>query len=139
VADRRDSTIDVTARKSLPKARIAHSHGERPQGDADDFGLTKQQLHELERRLKDARDPTRYMVVSRFGPGFVLYYNVSDNAFAMNEPRGGTLFKRRDAAIAVSRLLRPGIQVVRCTTKVRSGTRVPVLTAMWSVTKRSRK
>jgi hypothetical protein len=44
----------------------------------------------------------------------VLYYNVSNDTFGMNDPSLGTLFKRRVAAIAIQRLLRTGIQVVKC-------------------------
>jgi hypothetical protein len=44
----------------------------------------------------------------------VLYYNVSNDTFGMNDPSLGTLFKRRVAAVAIQRLLRTGIQVVRC-------------------------
>lgn len=37
--------------------------------------------------------------------------------FAMNDPSGGTLFKRREAAEAVKKLLSKGISVVKYTTK----------------------
>lgn len=37
--------------------------------------------------------------------------------FAMNDPKGGTLFKRREAAEAVKKLLSKGISVVKYTTK----------------------
>jgi hypothetical protein len=43
-----------------------------------------------------------------------LYYNVSNDTFAMNNPSLGTLFKRRTAAVAIQRLLRTGIQVIKC-------------------------
>jgi hypothetical protein len=43
-----------------------------------------------------------------------LYYNVSNDTFGMNDPSLGTLFKRRTAAVAIQRLLRTGIQVVKC-------------------------
>jgi hypothetical protein len=99
---------------------------------ADDFGLTRSQLRVIERRVKEARDPTRYLVVSRLGPRFLLYYNVTDNDFVMNRPAGGTLFKRRDMAVAAARLLRSGLHVVRCTTRIRKGVRVPVLPKRWA-------
>ena len=44
----------------------------------------------------------------------VLYYNVSNDTFGLNDPSLGTLFKRRTAVIAIQRLLRTGIQVVKC-------------------------
>ena len=57
------------------------------------------------------------MLASEFSRRFILYYNVSSGMFAMNEPSGGTLFKRREAAEAVKKLLSKGISVVKYTTK----------------------
>jgi hypothetical protein len=37
--------------------------------------------------------------------------------FVMNEPSGGTLFKRREAAESVKKLLGKGISIVKYTTK----------------------
>ena len=47
------------------------------------------------------------MIISRMLPGarFVLYYNVSDDVYAWNDPQGGTLFKRRQAAALIHRKL----------------------------------
>jgi len=67
-------------------------------------------------------------IVSEFGPRFALYYNVSDDVYAMNDPGGGTLFKRRAAAVAVKRLLGARVRVIRCNTK-RGKAPVPVLLA----------
>jgi hypothetical protein len=72
-------------------------------------------------------DRTRYLLVSRFTPRFALYYNVTDDMFVTNDPKGGTLFKKKNAAVAVQRLLRPSVQVVRCTSKRKDGVTVPVL------------
>jgi hypothetical protein len=94
--------------------------------DLDEEPLSRAQVRELRRRAADLDDPTRYLLVSRFGRRFELYYNVSDDVYAMNNPRGATLFKRRKAALAVKDLLGPGIQVIRCTTRREKGTRVPV-------------
>lgn len=60
-------------------------------------------------------DPVRYMLVSEFSRRFILYYNISDNVFAMNNPKGGTLFKRREAAESVRELLGKGISIVKYT------------------------
>jgi hypothetical protein len=98
---------------------------------ADDLGLTRSQLRVLDRRVKEALDPTRYLVVSRFGPRFLLYYSVTDNGFVLNRPASGTLFKRRDMAVATAKLLRSGLHVVRCTTRMRKGVRVPILPKRW--------
>jgi hypothetical protein len=93
----------------------------------DDEPLTQAQVRELRRRAADSDNPARYVLVSRFGPRFALYYNVSDDAYAMNDPRSATLSKRRRAALAVKQLLEPSIQVLHCTTKLDNGVRVPIL------------
>jgi len=76
--------------------------------------LTAAQKREIERRVRDADDRTRYLIVSGFGPRFALYYNVSDDTYAMNSPELGTLFKRRAAATAVQGLLGSGTEILRC-------------------------
>ena len=95
--------------------------------DFDDEPLTRAQVRELRRRAADLDNPFRYLLVSRFGRRFALYYNVSDDFYAMNEPRSATLFKRRKAALAVKQLLGPRIRVLRCATKRENGVRVPAL------------
>jgi len=47
----------------------------------------------------------------------MLYYNVSTGMFVMNNPGEGTLFKRREAAEAVKKILSKGISIVKYTTK----------------------
>ena len=90
--------------------------------------LTPAQIEELRRRLADSDDVTRYLLVSRMTPRFALYYNVSDDVYVMNDARGATLFKRREAALAVKRLLSSSnVEIVRCKSKRISGVRVPVL------------
>jgi hypothetical protein len=79
-----------------------------------DSDLSKSQLRELDRRLRDYRNPTRYLLATVFTPKFVLYYNVSNDTFGMTNPDLGTLFKRRAAAIAIRRLLRPDVQIIEC-------------------------
>jgi hypothetical protein len=69
----------------------------------------------------------RYLIEGGFGPKFRLYYNVTDDVYAMNNPVGGTLFKRRKAAVAVQKLLSGGKRIVRCTTRRRKGQLVPIL------------
>ena len=86
-------------------------------GIEDEEELSPAAIKELERRVRDSRDPIRYMLVSEFSRRFVLYYNVSDDVFAMNEPSRGTLFKRREAAKSVKRLLGRRISIVKYTTK----------------------
>jgi len=69
-------------------------------------------LRELKRRLKDARDPTRYVIVSAFGPRFLLYYNVADGAYPLNNLAHATLFKRLAEARAVMACLGDGHAVM---------------------------
>jgi hypothetical protein len=95
--------------------------------DDPDDDLPPAQIRKLQRRVADLEDPIRYLLVSEMGPRFALYYNVSEDVYAMNDPRGATLFKRRNAALAVKRLLGRGIRVVRCNSKRVDGVRVPVL------------
>jgi hypothetical protein len=82
--------------------------------DADDEPLTLAQMRELDRRMKDLDDRTRYLLVSVFGPRFVLYYNVSEDTYGMSEPAHATVFKRRAAAVAVRKMLGDGVQIVQC-------------------------
>lgn len=92
-----------------------------------DEELTPTQVRELRRRIADLDDATRYMLVSHMGPRFALYYNVSEDVYVMNDPRGATLFKRRNAALAVKRLLGGLLRVIQCRSKRVGGVRVPVL------------
>lgn len=77
--------------------------------------------------MADLDDATRYLLVSQIGPRFALYYNVSDDVYAMNDPRGATLFKRRKAALAVKALLGRSIRILRCKSKRINGVQVPAL------------
>jgi hypothetical protein len=76
--------------------------------------LTPAQTRELLRRVADSNDPRRYLIISRMLPGsrFVLYYNVSDDVYAWNEPDAGTLFKRRKAAELIQRTLGRGNELL---------------------------
>jgi hypothetical protein len=82
---------------------------------ADDVPpLTPAQSRELKRRLVDLKDRRRFLLVSAFTARTAFYYDVSRDTWGMNDPSLGTLFKRRATATAVQRLLRDGVQVVRC-------------------------
>ena len=59
------------------------------------------------------------MLTSEFGRKFILYYDVSRDVFVMNDPSGGTLFKRRQIAENVGKLLGRHILVVKFTNKGR--------------------
>ena len=111
-----------------PKARRDAVAPSENCGD-DDFVLTKAQLRELDRRVADMKDPVRYLIESRFSPRFRLFYNVSNDVYAMNNPADATLFKRRKAALAVQKLLGGGTQIIRCTTRRRKDQVIPVLSS----------
>src|SRR2546425_12584733 len=97
-----------TSRRQTPMARI---------NDAEVEPLSPAQIRELDRRIRDSRDPIRYMLVSEYSRRFILYYNVSDDVYAMNDPAGGTLFKRLKTAKNVKKLLSKGTSIVKYTTK----------------------
>lgn len=93
-----------------------------PASGADDIEpLTPAQVRELRCRVADLEDRTRYLLASVFSQRFVLFYDVSDDTFVMNDPTGATLFKRRRAAMAVRRLLDSGIEVLSCQVDDRGG------------------
>ena len=120
--------VRARARVRLPGPRGAAS-GRTTYRESDpvDDELTPAQIRELRRRMADLDDATRYLLVSQMGPRFALYYNVSEDVYAMNDPRGATLFKRRKAALAVKALLGASIRILRCKSKRVNGVQVPVL------------
>ena len=92
-------------------------------------------MRELDRRIADSEDRTRYLLVSVFTPRFALYYDVSEDTFAMNDPASGTLFKRRRAAQAIQRSLQGHVDVLQCLVSRRGRLikgSVPRLRASWS-------
>jgi hypothetical protein len=93
---------------------------QRPKPEPEVPPLTKRQVAELERRVTDAKDPMRYVIVSSFLPNFSLFYCPSDGVFAMNEIPKAALFKRKTEALAVARTLErrrrkrnKGLQVIQ--------------------------
>ncbi|MHC4431856.1 MAG: hypothetical protein ACYTBS_08455 [Planctomycetota bacterium] len=110
----------------MKRRKVAPSDNE----DPGDWELTPAQIREIKRRLADADDPIRYLLVSQMGPRFSLYYNVSDDTYVMNDPSAATLFKRRKVAESVKETLGRRIRVVRCRTRRRHGARVPVLASL---------
>jgi len=83
--------------------------------DADDIPeLSRAEMRELERRVKDLEDRTRYLLVSSIGSRIVLYYNIADDTFTWEEPKEATLFKRKAAASKVKSLLGRGVEIVEC-------------------------
>ena len=85
--------------------------------DVEDDQLSPEWIRELKRRVKDSRDPVRYMLVSEFSRKFILYYDVTSDTFAMNDASRGTLFKRREVAESVKAHLGKGVALVKFTVK----------------------
>jgi hypothetical protein len=85
----------------------------------EEWPLTAAQIRELNRRVDDLNDRTRYLLVSPFTRRFVLYSDVSRDVWAANEPANGTLFKRRAAATAIKALLRDSVRIVPCRVNAR--------------------
>lgn len=76
--------------------------------------LSKAELRELDRRVRDSDDRTRFMIASVMSPRFVLYYDVSHDVYVMNAPQSATLFKRSETARAVLGLLGGRCRVLKC-------------------------
>ena len=106
--------------------RKAHSPGQ-DEPDDDPWEMSPREVKELRRRVADLKDKTRYMLVVPFLPGSMMYYDVSTDCYAWNNPAGGTLFKRKKAAEAIRRLLGSGVVVVECSLARRNGVDVPIL------------
>jgi hypothetical protein len=104
--------------KSAPKAKRSRRPPTKHEL-GDDSDLSPAQVRELEKRIKDLDDRTRYLLVSILGPSFVLYYNVSEDTYGWNEPAHATLFKRRKAAQAIAQLLGDKDSVVQCSVNKR--------------------
>ena len=79
----------------------------------EDWELSKAQIREIERRVRDIDDPRRFVLASEFLPSFVLYYDVSDNVYVMNDLSAATVFKKK-AAAAIKDLLGKGVRIVEC-------------------------
>ena len=97
----RSARPDPAVTRALAQRKAWRGHMDRhlntrssrqPPGALDDDGepLTQAQVRELRRRAADLDDPARYLLVSQFRPRFALYYNVSDDVYAMNDPRSAT-------------------------------------------------
>lgn len=76
--------------------------------------MSRAEIRELERRVKDLEDRTRYLLVSQIGSKVVLYYNVSEDTYSWNDPKDTTLFKRREAAVKIQSMLGTGIKIAKC-------------------------
>lgn len=70
--------------------------------DGDYPPMSDEDIAELQRRVDDLEDPTRYMIKSDIGSTgvFILWYNVSDDTWCSDQP-SGTMFKREAYAEAI--------------------------------------
>jgi hypothetical protein len=76
--------------------------------------MSRAEIRELERRVKDLEDRTRYVLISQIGSKVVLYYNLSEDTYSWNDPKDTTLFKRREAALKIQAMLGTGIKIAKC-------------------------
>ena len=127
----------MTRGPKKPRATSAHPSTSRERVDP----VSPAFLRELKRRLKDARDPTRYVIVSAFGPRFLLYYNVADGAYPLNDLSHATLFKRLAEAKAVMACLGDGqvVMTVRLAKDGRVNRLTPLRTLLRETERRSPK
>lgn len=84
----------MTKRKSPQLKRRRRPDRVRARARNDKPDLPREWIQEIERRVRDSRDPVRYMLVSEFSRSFILYYDVSGDVFVVNAPAKGTLFKQ---------------------------------------------
>ena len=112
---RRPMARALRARTALPKVHEA------PAQPDDVAPLTRSQVRQLQRQIRDLDDRTRFLLVSVFTSKFVLYYDVSQDTYVMNNASLGTLFKRRAAAEAIRLLVSPNVEVARCRVNQRNG------------------
>lgn len=96
-------------------------------GEVEELVISAAALVRLRQAMADFKETRRFVIVRRVIPGYLMYYNVSDHGFVLNNPAAGTLFLKRDAAEAVAALLHPGVRVLRCRTRVVKGVRVPIV------------
>jgi len=78
------------------------------------------------------------MLVSEVSRRFILYYNVSDDVYAMNDPAGGTLFKRLKTAQSVKKFLGKGTSIVKFTTKRGKLKRLSPYHGIWDMRRSSK-
>jgi hypothetical protein len=94
--------------RKTKRSVLASPHADKPGPDDDEEPIAPAFRRELERRLRDIEDPTRYIVVSAFFKNFVLYYNALENTYGMNNLSYGTAFKSLKVAQAVCRVMGSG-------------------------------
>lgn len=105
----------MASRKSAKLRKPTARNKRAPSKTVDDVPeMSRAEIRELERRVKDLEDRTRYLLISQIGPNVVLYYNVSEDTYSWDDPKDSTLFKRKEAALKIQSLLEGGNRIVKC-------------------------
>lgn len=98
----------VAPRSMRGRSRIGRRAAPKHEGD-DDLEwepLSPAWRQELLRRLREAEDPTRYVIVSpASGRRMMLYYDAVDGSYPVNDLARATHFKSRIVAKAVMKAL----------------------------------
>ena len=119
------------SRTKARKAPLGRGDGS---SDVEPPPLSRAQVRELARRVRDLDDRTRYLLASALTAKHTLYYDVSEDTYVMDNPAHGTQFKRRAAAMAIQGLLSSRVRIVECRVS-RSGrlilSSVPRLRPTW--------
>lgn len=70
--------------------------------DGDYPPMADEDIAELQRRIVDLEDPTRYMIKTDIGftGSFILWYSITDDTWCSDQP-SGTMFKREAYAQVV--------------------------------------
>lgn len=76
-----------------------------PEAEDDAPPISAAWRKEIARRIRDADDPTRYVIVLAFSRRLLLYYDASDDSYPGNDIGRATLFKRPSVARAVMGVL----------------------------------
>lgn len=78
---------------------------EEERADASFPPLSRKELAELRRRVKETDDPTRYAIASSCTKQHVLFYDVQHNHYILNQIEPTCLFRQREHALAIATLL----------------------------------
>ncbi len=119
LAARRERYLDVSARmgrhldaKGITEKTLQADFNQfkkrkrsEPEAEDDVPPMSAAWRREIARRIKDSKDPIRYVIVSAFSRRLLLYYDASSDSYPANEIGGATLFKRLSVASAVMRVL----------------------------------
>jgi hypothetical protein len=105
----------ATVRKPAQPRKPGRTIGSRTQlAPKKDPDLSAAERRELERRIKDLDDRTRYILASSIGAKITLYYNISEDTYTWDDPKTATLFKRKAAAVKIRAMLGTGVKVLDC-------------------------